>query len=86
MIVKSVVIGNSFHPGANSVPLLVQLACRFESQLDLSSKSRKINIKSMLGVMAFNPSPGMTVDILAEGADETEALAALESFIAGNDK
>ena len=85
MVVKSVVINNSFQD-AEPVPRLVKLACQFQSRLELSDKDRKINIKSMLGVMALNLSPGMTVDISAEGADEKEALAALEDFFAGNDK
>lgn len=86
MIVKSVVVQNLFQSGTNLAPLLVQLACRFQSQLYLSGKEQKINLKSLLGVMALNLSPGMTVNILAEGTDEQEALATLEKFFAGNNK
>ena len=37
--------------------------------------------KSIMGIMAFNPSKGMTVNIVAEGSDEEEALDAMEKFL-----
>ena len=37
--------------------------------------------KSIMGIMAFNPSKGMTVNIVAEGSDEEEALVAMEKFL-----
>ncbi len=44
--------------------------------------NRKINAKSIMGIMAFNPSKGMTVNIVAEGNDEEEeALLAMEKFL-----
>ena len=40
-----------------------------------------INAKSIMGIMAFNPSEGMTVNIVADGSDENEALVAMEKFL-----
>lgn len=37
--------------------------------------------KSIMGIMAFNPSDGMSVDIVTEGSDEQEALVAIEKFL-----
>jgi phosphocarrier protein len=34
-----------------------------------------------MGIMAFNPSKGMTINIVAEGNDEQEALVAMEKFL-----
>ena len=34
-----------------------------------------------MGIMAFNPSDGMSVDIVTEGTDEKEALVAIEKFL-----
>ena len=42
---------------------------------------RKINAKSIMGIMAFNPSDGMSVDIVTKGDDEQEALVAIENFL-----
>ena len=49
--------------------------------LHLRSNNRRINAKSIMGIMAFNPSKGMTVNIVAEGSDEEEALVAMEKFL-----
>ena len=51
---------------------LVQVACRYDSEIILESNNRRINAKkSIMGIMAFNPSKeGMTVNIVAEGSDE----------------
>ena len=53
----------------------------FDSNITLESDNRKINAKSIMGIMAFNPSKGMTVNIVAEGNDEEEALLAMEKFL-----
>ena len=65
----------------NPIAELVQVACRFDSNITLESDNRKINAKSIMGIMAFNPSKGMTVNIVAEGNDEEEALLAMEKFL-----
>lgn len=65
----------------NPIAELVQVACRYDSNIILESNDRKINAKSIMGIMAFNPSKGMTVNIVAEGEDEQEALLAMERFL-----
>ena len=65
----------------NPIAELVQVACRYDSNITLESNDRKINAKSIMGIMAFNPSKGMTVNIVAEGKDEEEALLAMEKFL-----
>ena len=42
---------------------------------------KNINAKSIMGIMAFNPSNGMKVNIVANGEDEAEALDAMEKFL-----
>lgn len=83
MIEKPILIADLSCFGPNPVPLLVQLACRFESKVCLSNENKKINAKSMLGVMALQPSQGMTLNLVVEGPDEEAALAAVEDFLAG---
>lgn len=65
----------------NPIAELVQVACRYDSNITLESNDRKINAKSIMGIMAFNPSKGMTVNIVTEGKDEEEALMAMEKFL-----
>lgn len=65
----------------NPIAELVQVACRYDSNITLESNERRINAKSIMGIMAFNPSKGMTVNIVADGNDEEEALLAMEKFL-----
>ena len=81
MSTKEVVVSNVAEEYNNPVAELVQVACRFESEIILESDNRRINAKSIMGIMAFNPSKGMTVNIKATGNDEKEALEAMEKFL-----
>ena len=78
---KEVVISNVAEEHSNPVAELVQVACRFDSEIILESNNRRINAKSIMGIMAFNPSKGMTVNIEATGSDEEEAIVAMEKFL-----
>lgn len=65
----------------NPIAELVQVACQFESDIMLESDDRRINAKSIMGIMAFNPSKGMSINIVVDGRDEEEALSAMERFL-----
>ena len=78
---KSVVVSNLSDSHDNPIAELVQVACKFDSEIILESNNRRINAKSIMGIMAFNPSKGMTVIIEATGSDEEEALLAMEKFL-----
>lgn len=78
---KSVIVSNVSEGHDNPIAELVQVACRFDSNITLESENRRINAKSIMGIMAFNPSEGMVVDIVTEGEDEQEALVAIEKFL-----
>lgn len=78
---KEIVVSDVAKEHDNPVAELVQVACRFDSEIMLVSDDRKINAKSIMGIMAFNPSNGMRVNIVAEGKDEDEALSAMEKFL-----
>lgn len=78
---KSVIVCDITKGYDNPIAELVQVACKFESEIMLESNNRKINAKSIMGIMAFNPSKGMEVSIMAKGCDEEEAVAAIEKFL-----
>lgn len=60
---------------------IVQIASQFKAEILLEYDKYRINAKSIMGIIAFNPSEGMTVTIVADGADEKEASEALEKFL-----
>lgn len=78
---KEIIVSNVSKEYDNPIAELVQVACQFDSNIILESNNRKINAKSIMGIMAFNPSKGMSVNIVADGNDEEEALLAMERFL-----
>ena len=75
---KQIIVSNVAKGHENPIAELVQVACQFDSNITFVNDNRKINAKS---IMAFNPSKGMSVNIITEGNDEKEALLAMEKFL-----
>jgi len=77
---KSVTVQLEAGLEARPIALLVQNASRFESSVYLVIGGKRINAKSIMGVMSLALMNGTEVVIDAEGPDEAEAIAALEAF------
>ncbi len=65
---------------ARPASLLVREAGKFKSELTLIKDDKKVDLKSILGVMSLAVAKGETVVIEAEGVDEQEAVDHLVSF------
>lgn len=78
---KNIIVSDVSKGHDNPIAELVQVACQFDSNIMLESENRRINAKSIMGIMAFNPKEGMSLDIVTEGADEEAALEAIEKFL-----
>ena len=61
---------------------LTQLAAQFKSEVWLARNGRRVNGKSIMGVMMLAAGIGSKVEIEVNGADEMDALAALKKLIA----
>jgi phosphocarrier protein HPr len=61
---------------------LTQLASRFKSEIWLTRNNRRVNAKSIMGVMMLAAGKGSSVLIEAEGADADAAVKALQELIA----
>ena len=59
----------------------VQKANEFECNIWLESGSRKMNAKSLLGIMSLGIVTGTTINLIASGTDAAEAIAALEALL-----
>jgi phosphocarrier protein HPr len=66
---------------ARPATLLVQTASRFDSEIHLSYKEKKVNLKSIMGVMSLGVGKGANITISAEGSDAEEALQSLEETL-----
>lgn len=62
---------------ARPATLLVQTASKFNSDINLEYKGKSVNLKSIMGVMSLGVGQGSDVTISVEGADESDAMAAI---------
>ena len=78
---ESVVIADIAKKYENPIGELVQVACQFSSEVNLLTNGRKINAKSIMGIMAITPCKGMELEVETCGADEENALVAMKDFL-----
>lgn len=74
-------IANKLGLHARASAKLTQLASGFESEIWLTRSGRRVNAKSIMGVMMLAAGPGTSLIIEAEGADAEAALAAVLELI-----
>jgi phosphocarrier protein len=79
---RDVEIVNKLGLHARPSAKLTQLASRFSSDVHLSKNGRRINAKSIMGVMMLAAAKGSTVTLETEGQDADAALDALAELIA----
>ena len=60
---------------------LVQVASKYESKIYLEAESRRVNAKSIMGMMSLEPKNGDFLTVTADGADEEAALAEIEEVL-----
>ena len=70
--------------GATPIAHLVQLANGYDSKIYIEVDNKKINAKSIMGMMSLVMREGQTVAIIAEGSDEEQACDAIEEFFNKN--
>jgi phosphocarrier protein len=78
---RDVEIVNKLGLHARPSARLTQLASNFKSQVFMSRNGRRVNAKSIMGVMMLAAAKGSTVTLETEGEDETEAIDALAGLI-----
>ncbi len=83
MLQREVEIINRLGLHARASAKLTQVAGRFGADVWLSRHGRRVNAKSIMGVMMLAAAKGSTIVIETEGPDEAEAMQALENLIAG---
>ena len=66
---------------ARPAAMLVQVASRYESSIHIENGSKKVNAKSIMGMMTLGLDAGDSVTITANGADETEAMDQIEGYL-----
>ena len=78
---KTVVVKMQQDFEARPIANLVQVANRYESKIYLEHGDSRVNAKSIMGMMSLALLNGEEILVDAEGADEAEAVAAIEEFL-----
>ena len=81
MCSKVVTIQNSIGLHARPATFFIQKANAFKSSIWVEKDERRMNAKSLLGILSMGIVKGTTVTLLADGPDEAEALAALDELV-----
>lgn len=81
MIRKEIVINLPNGLEARPVALLVQVASQYESSIYVESNEKKVNAKSIMGMMSLGLASGEKVFVTAEGPDEEEAIDNIEKYL-----
>ena len=81
MCVKDVVVQNQVGLHARPATFFIQKANEFKSSIWVEKEDRRVNAKSLLGVLSLGIVKGTAITIIADGADEDAAIATLSELI-----
>ncbi len=81
MYVKDVVVQNQVGLHARPATFFIQKANEFKSSIWVEKEERRVNAKSLLGVLSLGILGGTSIRIIADGSDENEAVDALVSLV-----
>lgn len=85
MTTKSVQIKLENGLEARPVALLVQEASKYESTIYIQSMDKRVNAKSIMGMMSLGLANGEELTVTAEGVDEETAVANIDKFLSGQE-
>jgi phosphocarrier protein len=80
VIRKNITISNKLGLHARASAKLTQTASKFQSAIWIAKAGRRVNAKSIMGVMMLAAGIGSTVELETEGPDEADAMAAIEGL------
>lgn len=84
MLTREVTINNQVGLHARPATFFIQKANEFKSSIWIEKEDRKVNAKSLLGVLSLGIVKGTSVNLVADGSDEKEALNTLATLIASD--
>ena len=84
MYTQNVTINNEVGLHARPATFFIQKANEYKCGIWVEKEERRVNAKSLLGVLSLGIVKGTTITLIADGADETEAVEALATLIDNN--
>lgn len=70
---------------ARPIAVLVQVASQYESSIYLEAAGKRVNAKSIMGMMTMALKAGETLTVEATGSDEAAAIEGIEKYISGQE-
>ncbi len=83
MTKKQIKIGLASGLEARPIAMLVQIASQFESSIYVDIGNKRVNAKSIMGMMTIAMDTGDEITISADGPDEETAMAGIEKYLRG---
>lgn len=83
MISKEITIRLENGLEARPVAMLVQVASKYDSAVYLEAGQKKVNAKSIMGMMSLGLDTGEKVTVVVNGEDESVALEGIENYLSG---
>ena len=83
---KSILINRPHGLDGRPIAELVQVASKYESRVYLEHGSRKVNAKSIMGMMSLEAVSGDRVEVMIDGDDEENAMAEISAFLCTGEK
>lgn len=81
MYIKEVVVQNQVGLHARPATFFIQKANEYKSSIWVEREDRRVNAKSLLGVLSLGIVGGTTIKVIADGTDEQEAVEGLVSLV-----
>ena len=81
MISRNITIQNNVGLHARPATFFIQKANSYKSSIWVEKDDRRVNAKSLLGVLSLGVTRGMQITLIADGQDEVEALNGLEALV-----
>ena len=81
MIRKNVSIGKGVGTDSRPVAILVQTASKFKSSIHIEPEEKKVNVKSIMGLMTLPFAEGLSMMLEADGEDEVAAVEAISAYL-----
>ena len=84
MYMQEVTVNNEVGLHARPATFFIQKANEFKSGIWVEKDERRVNAKSLLGVLSLGIVQGTAINLIADGSDEKEAVAALSELVSTN--
>lgn len=84
MTTKNITVKIKSGAEARPVALLVQVASQYESKIYVENGEKKVNAKSIMGMMTLGLNAGEDVVVTAEGSDEQAAIENIEKYLSSD--